>query len=146
MSTYQQVDSGELIEKAAAALAQDKAFAPPPWARFVKTGMHKERPPAQENWWHCRTASILRKIALLGPIGTEKLRRKYGGRKNRGVAPEHFYKGSGSIVRKALQQLEKAGMVKQDPKSKYKGRIITAKGKKFLNDIARQMLQGSKKE
>jgi|SRR3989344_13140 len=137
MGIYQ-ADPSELIEKAAAELLKDKAFTPPVWAPFVKTGMHKERPPAQQNWWYLRVASILRKIAILGPIGTEKLRRKYGGRKNQGVAPEHFYKGSGNIIRKALQQLEKAGMVKQETKSGYKGRVLTAKGKKFLNDIAQQ--------
>ena len=137
MGIYQ-ADPSELIEKAAAELLKDKAFTPPAWAPFVKTGMHKERPPAQQNWWYLRVASILRKIAILGPIGTEKLRRKYGGRKNQGVAPEHFYKGSGNIIRKALQQLEKAGMVKQETKSGYKGRVLTAKGKKFLNDIAQQ--------
>ena len=41
-----------------------------------------------------------------GPIGVSKLRTKYGGKKNRGHKPEHFYKGSGSVARKVLQQFE----------------------------------------
>jgi len=83
-----------------------------------------------------RTASVLRQIYRFGPIGVSKLRSKYGGKKNRGTKPEHFYKGSGNILRKIIQQLEKEGFVKKDLKSVHKGRSITAKGKKFLDDIA----------
>ena len=72
----------------------------------------------------------------LGPIGVSKLRSHYGGKKNRGYKPEHFYKGSGNIIRKVIQQLEKEGFVKTDLKSKHKGRLITAKGKKFLDAVA----------
>ena len=98
--------------------------------------MHKERPPVKNDWWYVRAASILRKIYRLGPIGVSKLRVNYGGKKNRGYKPEHFYKGSGNILRKVMQQLEKEGFVKIDLKSRHKGRVITAKGKKFLDDIA----------
>ena len=79
---------------------------------------------------------LSRKIYRLGPIGVSKLRVNYGGKKNRGYKTEHFYKGSGNILRKIMQQLEKEGFVKIDLKSKHKGRLITAKGKKFLDDIA----------
>jgi len=98
--------------------------------------MHKERPPVKNDWWYIRTASVLRKVYRLGPIGVSKLRAKYGGKKNRGVKKEHYFRGSGSIARKILQQLEKEGFVKKDLKNVHKGRSITAKGKKFLDDIA----------
>ncbi|MEK6948995.1 MAG: 40S ribosomal protein S19, partial [Nanoarchaeota archaeon] len=84
--------------------------------------------------------------------GVSKLRTHYGGKKNRGYKPERFYKGSGSIVRKIIQQLEKEGFVKTDLKSQHKGRLITAKGKKFLDDVASKIasvkpqIKESKKE
>ena len=133
------VDPQELIAKTAEELKKISEVNPPAWAPFVKTGVHKERPPVDDNWWYSRTASILRKIYRLGPIGVSKLRTKYGGRKNRGVKKEHFCKGSGSIVRKSLQQLEKAGFVKFAGKDLHKGRIITPKGKSFLDKIATQI-------
>lgn len=112
---------------------------PPEWAGFVKTGVHKERPPENPDWWFVRAASILRKVYLKGPIGVNKLRRYYGGRKNRGVKPEHFYKGSGKIVRTILQQLESVGLLEKSTKNVYKGRVITKKGveliQKALNSI-----------
>jgi small subunit ribosomal protein S19e len=104
----------------------------PEWAPFVKTGMHKERPPADKEWFYMRAASILRTVAIKGPIGVAKLRVKYGGRKNMGVGPEHFFKGSGNILRKALQELDKAGLTIKAEKGVHKGRILTPKGQSLL--------------
>lgn len=143
MTTIYDVDAQELILKAAEELKKIPEIKAPPWAAFVKTGMHKERPPVKNDWWYLRTASVLRKIYRLGPIGVSKLRTEYGGKKNRGVKKEHFYKGSGSILRKSLQQLEKAGFVKFAEKGLHKGRLITPKGKSFLDKIANQ-IQGVK--
>lgn len=136
MATIYNCDPSELIEKAAQELKKLESIKQPEWAPFVKTGVHKERPPVSKDWWYVRAASVLRHIYRFGAIGVSKLRARYGGKKNRGVKPEHFYKGSGSIIRKIIQQLEKEGLVKKDLKSAHKGRVITAKGKKFLDDIA----------
>ena len=130
------IDAQELILKTAEELKKIPEIKPPAWAAFVKTGMHKERPPVNDDWWYMRAASVLRIVYRLGPIGVSKLRTKYGGKKNRGHKKEHFYKGSGSILRKSLQQLEKAGFIKFAEKGVHKGRIITPKGKSFLDKIA----------
>jgi len=126
----------ELIEKASEELKKNQSVKPPEWSVYVKTGVHKERPPVKNDWWYTRTASVLRKVYRYGPIGVSKLRTKYGGKKNRGMKPEHFFKGSGNILRKIFQQLEAAGFVKKDQKGVHKGRVITAEGKKFLDSIA----------
>jgi len=123
----------KIIEKTAEALKKIPEVHPPEWAKFVKTGAHKERPPVKEDWWYTRSASILRKISKLGPIGTNKLKKKYGGKKNKGYKPEKRYDGSGNITRKILQQLEKAGLVEQTGKGAHKGRILTPKGQSFLD-------------
>src|SRR3989344_9354430 len=133
------VEPNELIEKTAEELKKIKSIKPPEWAAYVKTGVHKERPPIRADWWYIRAASILRKLVRYGPIGVSKLRRKYGGKKSEGVRPEHFFKGSGNIIRKILQQLEKEGLVKDVKEGKHKGRIITKKGKEFLNNVAYQI-------
>lgn len=104
----------------------------PEWTPYVKTGTHKERPPEDKDWFYMRTASILRTVALKGPIGVSKLRTKYGGRKNRGYRPEHFFKGSGSIIRRALQELDKSGLTIKAEKGVHKGRIITPKAQSLL--------------
>ena len=146
MTTIYDVNTNDLIEKAAVELKKIKEMAPPEWAMVVKTGVHKQRPPANKDWWHVRCASILRTIYLLGPIGTAKLRTRYGGKKRRGYQPPTFKKGSGSIIRKALQQLEKSGLILQTVKKGHKGRVVTPKGKSFLDKIASLMVQHAPKK
>ena len=80
----QDVNPTQLILRTAQELKKESVVRPAPWAQFVKTGMHKERPPIKNDWWFARAASILRKIYALGPIGVSKLRTQYGGKKNRG--------------------------------------------------------------
>ncbi len=130
------VDVTLLIQRTAEELKKEPQIKPPVWAPFVKTSIAKERAPTQPDWWFVRAASILRKLFVLGPIGTIKLRTKYGGRKNRGVAPDKSFPGSGNIIRKVLQQLETAGFAKQAAKGVHKGRIITPKGQQLLEGAA----------
>lgn len=127
-------ETQEVIARAAEKLKSVPEIAPPEWAGVVKTGVHKERPPMQEDWWYIRSASVLRKLYLNESLGISKLRKVYGGRKNRGHKPEHKFRASGNILRKVLQQLEAAGMVKTE---KGKGRSITNKGREFLNSAAK---------
>jgi small subunit ribosomal protein S19e len=133
MSIYN-INTSELIEKAAKELK--KIVKAPEWGLFVKTGAGKERPPQREDWWYMRSASVLRKIYTHGPIGVNKLKIKYGSRKNRGHKPERFYEASGKIIRTILQQLEQAGLITKGEKGVHKGRIVTPKGKSFLDRIA----------
>ena len=134
MSLYD-INPSELIKLVATELKKDDHFKIPTWAMFVKTGAGKERLPVDPDWWYFRTASVLRKCVVLGPIGVSKLRVKYGNRKNRGVKPAAFSKGSGKIIRVVLQQLEKKGFVKQTEKGVHKGRIVTPQGLKFINQV-----------
>jgi len=129
MSMYDN-DAKVVIDNVAKELKQ--YIKQPEWTPYVKTGNHKERPPADKDWFFTRTASILRTVGLKGPIGVAKLRTKYGGRKNRGYKPEHFVKGSGNIIRKALQELDKAQLTIQAEKGVHKGRILTPKGQSLL--------------
>ena len=139
MTHILEVDPSELITKAAEELKKQKLVQPTAWSIFVKTGHHKQRTPSNPDWWYHRSAAVLRSVAKLGPVGTEKLRTKFGGNKNRGYTPSKFFKSSGSILRKVLQQLETSGLIKKAEKGVHKGRILTAKGTSFLDKIAVQM-------
>jgi small subunit ribosomal protein S19e len=131
-----EIPADRLIEKAAQKLKGMEEFKPPEWAWFVKTGANKERAPQQADWWWTRAAAVLRKIGLEGTVGTERLRKEYGSRKNRGHKPERKSKASGAVIRKVLQQLEAAGLVST---KKAKGRSLTQKGVSFLTDISKEI-------
>jgi small subunit ribosomal protein S19e len=143
MATIYDVEPMKLIEALAKDFEKNKELAMPDWAQFVKSGSHVERPPTQENWWHIRSAALLRTIYKDGPVGVSKLRTKYGGSKNRGCKPNRFCKASGKIIRTILQQLEKAELVKKADKGK--GRIIAQKGQALLDNTANQLTGKSKK-
>ncbi len=137
MTTGRDVPPDLLIEELTTRLKELPEIQPPEWAKYVKLGVHKELPPENPDWWYVRAASVLRKIYLRGPIGVQRLRLEYGGLRNRGVKPEHFYRGSGNVLRKILQQLEKAELVSRDQSGK--GRIISPTGMKFVDNAAREV-------
>ena len=109
---------------------------PPEWAAYVKTGPHVERAPKDPDWWYVRTASMLRKLYVKGPVGVSRLRKEYGGRKRRGVRPAHFARAGGKIIRSILQQLEAAGLVE---KADNGGRVVSAKGRSLLDAMSGQI-------
>ena len=134
MTTVYDVPPSKLIERVAKKL-KEMDIDKPKWTDFVKTGAHKERRPHNPDWWYIRCAAILRKIYIDGPVGVERLRTAYGGRKNRGHKPEKFVKGSGNIVRKALQALEKLDLVTRTKE----GRVVTPKGQSLLDNSAKEI-------
>ncbi|MEM5879196.1 MAG: 30S ribosomal protein S19e [Candidatus Aenigmatarchaeota archaeon] len=135
MVTAREVEPQKLIERVKEELKKIEEIKPPEWAKFVKSGVHKQRPPEQLEFWYIRAASVLRRIYIDGPVGIERLRSYYGGSRKRGYFPKHFRKASGSIIRKILQQLEKAGLVEKTAR----GRKITPKGQKLLNNMAAEV-------
>lgn len=137
MPKFQESDPQKLITAVAQELKKQSTFKAPVWAAFAKTGAQAARPPMNSEWWYVRAAALLRKIAVRGPVGTEKLRAIYGGRKRRGHQPAEFRKTGGSAIRKVLQQLQTAGYVKYKDKGIKKGRIVTPQGLSFLDKVAK---------
>ena len=133
MTTAFDVPATALIHATAKSLHEVKEIVAPEWAPFVKTGIHTEKPPVQADWWHTRVAAVLRKVYTEGPIGTETLRAHFGGYRDRGNRPNKAVKGSGSIAREALQQLEAAGLVQT---VQAQGRIVTGKGRSLVDNAA----------
>ncbi len=138
MATAYEVEAGRLIEKVAEDLKSK--IKKPQWADYVKTGTHKERRPDDEDWWWFRAASILRHVYMKGPVGVQRLRKLYGGRKNKGVRPEKFHKGSGKIIRAILQDFDKLGYTEKVAG----GRIVTSKGHSYLDKISSDTLRKTK--
>lgn len=134
------LDAQEYNLKLAEALKEFPEFKEPEWLAFVKSGPAKERPIEDAEFWHKRSASILRQIYLRGVVGVSRLRTRYGSKKIRGARPEEFRKSSGKIIRKILQQSDEAGLteIAKDIKGVRKrkpGRQLTQKGKSFLESI-----------
>ena len=142
MTTVYDVPGNMLVEKLAEKLKDGGKIVSPEWTKYVRTGVNKEMPPVEGDWWYKRCASIARRIYIDGPVGVGRLRVYYGGRKDRGAKPYRFKKGSGSIVRKGLQQLEAANIVKVAKR----GRIMTPEGTSFLDRTAYELKKELEKD
>ena len=135
MTTVYDVPADHIIRRVAEELKKRKEIVPPAWAAFAKTGVHKEMPPEDPDWWFTRAAAVLRRVYVDGPLGVERMRSFYGGKKNRGSRPNAFRKGSGSILRKSLQQLEAAGLIIHDKT----GRKVSPAGMSFLDNLSQEV-------
>ncbi len=138
MTTVHDVPQQILIARIADHLRHVSQVAPPQWAAYAKTGSHTQRQPAEKDWWYTRCASLLRKIYVHGPVGLSQLESDYGGRKEIGYFPGHHRDAGGSAVRKAIQQLESAGLVAKQGK---KGRILTGKAVSLLDRQSTEILK-----
>lgn len=131
-----EMPAGEYNTKLANILKEMPEFKQPEWSFFVKSGSSKQRPPQDSDFWHKRAASILRQIYIHKTVGVNRLKTRYGSRKNRGVKPEKFYRASGKIIRSILQQAEKAELLEKfNEHGQRAGRKLTEKGKELLEGI-----------
>jgi small subunit ribosomal protein S19e len=137
LPTVYNVPTDEILKRTAEYLKKNVSeVSPPQWAAFIKTGSHREKTPQNPDWWYIRSASLLRKIYVNGPIGISRLRKEYGGRSKKGNVGKHERRGGGAVIRIPLQQLEKAGLVKKVEK---KGRMMTDKGVSLLDSLAAEI-------
>lgn len=136
------VDPATLLNAVAEKLKEFPEIKAPEGSEFWKTAFYKELAPVDsDNFWITRCASLLRKIKKFGPIGVNKLRKKYGGRNRKGKGLNHSAKGAGKIIRVALQQLEDAKLLVKTEKG---GRIVSAEGTSLLERTAYSVLRSNK--
>ena len=139
MTTYYDVPADLLIAGLVDKMGSYEKIIAPDWASQVKTGTHRERPPVQDDWWHTRAASILRKVAIKGPIGTNRISQERGGAKNRGVKKNKAVSGSRNVSRKILQQLADSGLIENSMNSAgsvNQGKIVSPVGQALLDEVA----------
>ena len=103
---------------------------------FWKTSCAKEFAPENEDFWFIRAASLLRRLAIKKSIGVSRLRKDYGSRQRNGLKPAHFRKASGKVIRRILQQLEKAGLVAIE---KSVGRKLTSTGHSLVDKVSHEI-------
>ena len=139
MPTVYDAPAEALIEALAERL--EDRLEEPDWAVYSKSGAGRELPPEQDDFWYVRAASLLRKVAIDGPVGVERLATEYGGAKRGSnryrVAPARRADGSSKVIRTILQQLEEEGLVDT---AGSEGRKITPEGRSLLDEIAGDVL------
>lgn len=141
--TVRDVAPATFIEAYALHLKNSDRFEIPKWCDMVKTGVHKELAPTNEDWYFVRAASIARKVYLKPGIGIGALRKWYGGQYRRGSRAKTFQQAAGGIIRSVLQQLEETKVLE---KTETGGRRITRVGQQDLDRIAGQVARGGNED
>ena len=139
MTTYYDVPADLLIGSLSSELQELDQITPPEWAEYVKTGIHRERPPTQDDWWFIRSAAVLRKVGMKGPIATNHMAQLFGGPKDRGVTPTRAAAGSRNVARNVRPQLTAAGLITSKwnlGKTVNFGKILTPEGHALLDKHA----------
>lgn len=134
-TTVKDVAAAEFVKCYAAHLKRAGNIELPKTVDLWKTAPHKELSPYDADWFYTRVASMARKLYMKPGRGVGEFRKVYGGRKRRGSKPSHRGKASSGPLRKALQELEKLGVIEKDPNG---GRKLTRKGRSEMDTQAAQ--------
>merc|ERR1712097_31958 len=127
--TVKDVPADAFIKACADYLKRQPKFDVPKYHDIVKTAVHKELAPYDEDWFYIRAASIARKVYLRKGTGVGALKKWYGG-------------SSGTHVGtcKAQHELEKLEMMEHLGDG---GRVISSKGRAEMDRIAGNIQQNT---
>lgn len=131
--TVRDVDAAKFVKAYSAHLKRGGKLAVPSWVDLVKTSTHKELAPYDHDWFFVRCSAIARHLYVRPGAGVNALACVFGSRKNNGCRPSRHHDASTSIIRKALQALEKLNLVEKDGKG---GRQISSAGRRDLDRVA----------
>jgi small subunit ribosomal protein S19e len=134
--TVRDVPSDKFIAAYAEVLKNNDKFLVPKWVDLVKTGVHKELPPYDPDWYYVRAAAVVRKVYLRQGTGVGALKKRFGGAHRRGAAPERHHDGAGGLIRTILLSLDELNITEAYGKG---GRKVTRTGQQALDLVAGQV-------
>lgn len=136
VSSVKDVSAAEFIAAFAAHLKKKGEVELPEYVTYVKTGVGREMPPLDPDWFYVRMASVARKIYLNKGLGVGALAHWYGKTHVHGNKPQHHAKASRKVIRDALTQLEKLELVE---KTDNGGRAVTSFGQRNMDTVAKSI-------
>jgi len=134
---YRAISATYLVGPLADRLKATGKFEPPAWATYAKTATYKQSLPQDPDWWYKRVASTLIKLSKDPMLGVNRLSKEYGGRRVGIAKPHHAAPSSRKIIRKIIDQLEEANLIKVEERKK----LITPEGETILSDAGKEVLE-----
>lgn len=137
MEQVYRVKAAPLIEAIKETLKSNDAIVPPKDSDIIKTSNGKQQAPEDINWFYVRMASIVRYAMCKKRVSLKGLARKYSCRKNVGVRPSKYARGSEFVIESAIKQLINIGWFNFSNKSD----ILTPTAKEVLGEIMEKVGQ-----
>ena len=144
--TLKDVPAQKFIQAYAAHLKKTQKIKPLDGSEYLKTAYYKDMSPENPDWYYVRAAALARKLYLRPQIGVGRLRHLFGSVRRNGHCANTHGKASGKIIRHALIQLEKAGILtrfKDDQGNVFDERVVSKEGQKELNEVAKNVFKAS---
>jgi small subunit ribosomal protein S19e len=107
----------------------------PQWAEYVKTGVARELSPYNADWFFVRMAAIARRVYINPNVGVGAFKKIFGTKQRNGGGHNSASLGSGKVIRLAVQQLQKLGLLEASKASKG-GRVVSSKGRQEMDYVA----------
>ena len=101
--TVKDVPAAAFIKAYAEHLKKSQKILPVDKHEYLKTGYSREISPHDEDWFYTRAAALARKMYLRPGLGVGALRHIFGKNGRNGHRRNHHTKGSGKVIRYALQ-------------------------------------------
>ena len=142
--TLKDVPADKFICAYAAHLKKTQKIQPIEGHEYLKTAFYKDMHPENPDWYYVRAAALARKLYLRPQIGVGRLRHLFGSVKRNGHRKNKHGKAAGKVIRHALIQLEKAGILsryKDDQGEVYENRVVSREGQKELNEVAKNVFK-----
>ena len=139
--TLKDVPAEAFIKAYAAHLKKTQKVTPLDGHEHLKTACYKDMQPQCSDWYYTRAAAIARKVFLRPDIGVGRLKHLFGSVRRNGHCSNSHGRASGKIIRHAMIQLEKAGVITRVPSvdSEIVKRRISKEGQKEINEVAKNV-------
>lgn len=137
MEQAYRIKAAPLIEAIKETLKNNGNITLPKDSDLIKTSHGKQYTPEDSNWFYTRMAAIVRTAMCKGTVSLKSLERKYSCRKNAGVRPSRYAKGSNFVIESAIEQLIKIQWFNFANKKD----ILTSSAKETLSEIMEKINQ-----
>lgn len=137
MEEVYRVKAAPLIEAIKETLRGKPEVVLPENSDLIKTSHGKQYSPDDQYWFYARMASIVRTAMCKGTVSLKGLSRKHSCRKNVGVRPSKYAKGSEFVNQSAVEQLIKIGWFDFSNKKD----VLTSSAKEILGEILEKVGQ-----
>lgn len=137
MEQVHRVQAVPLLKAIEGTLKANTAIKLPKDHDLIKTGSGRQYSPDSPDWFYTRMAAIVRLAMRKGRVSLKGLGSRFGARKNRGVRPSGFTRGSSFVNGAAVAELESIGWFDFSNRED----ILTQTAKAILSDIMEKIDQ-----
>ncbi|KAL0229959.1 hypothetical protein PCE1_003523 [Barthelona sp. PCE] len=137
MPGLKQVTADQFIQACGLHLKNANILELPTEITYIKSAPGRELGPQDPDWFFKRAAAILRRVYIQPGIGLGGFAKYFGAKARNGHARNHGALAARGVIRRIIQNFEKAGLIEQSTK----GRVLSSEGRRVCDTVATNILK-----